>query len=244
MRSSSLSPAMVGLAVVCAVLMCVSALLWQRLRGQRRHAHIRGFALPKGLYDRLRVKHPALTPKDCQLVAQGLRQFFLSHLLGGRRHVSMPSQVADDLWHEFILYTKHYEVFCRLAFGRFMHHTPAVVLVRHGQVNEGLRRCWRYACQQENINPRKASRLPLLFALDAKLGIAGGFHYVADCSGVGRRDERSAGGSNAYCGADFSDASVDGGLDGLADGGFGGDGGDSGGGGGGDGGGGGCGGGD
>ena len=230
---------MLGFGVACAVLAVLSVVLWQRLLGQRRAAHIRGFALPQGLYERLRARHPALTLKDCQLVGQGLRQFFLTHLLSGRRHVSMPSQVADDLWHEFILYTKHYEVFCRHAFGRFMHHTPAVVLARRGQGNEGLRRCWRHACQQENIDPRKASRLPLLFALDAKLGIAGGFAYVADCSGVGRRDKRGAGDSTTYCGGDFSDASVNGGLDGFSDGGSGSDGGDGGGGGGG-----GCGGGD
>jgi len=39
----------------------------------------------------------------------GLRQFFLAHLKSGRRYVSMPSQVADGLWHEFILFTKNYD---------------------------------------------------------------------------------------------------------------------------------------
>eukprot|EP01034_Spumella_vulgaris_P038231 gene38231-47204_t len=73
-------------------------------------------------------KHPQLTTKECQLVAQGLRQFFLAHLKSGRKYVSMPSQVADDLWHEFILYTMNYQQFCQHAFGRFLHHTPAVVL--------------------------------------------------------------------------------------------------------------------
>jgi hypothetical protein len=40
----------------------------------------------------------------------------------------MPSQVADDLWHEFILFTKNYDAFCRQAFGGFFHHSPAAVL--------------------------------------------------------------------------------------------------------------------
>jgi len=200
--------------------------LWQpRLQ---REAHIRTFTLPSGLFEKLRAKHPTLTPKDCQLVAQALRQFFLAHLKSGCTFVSMPSQVVDDLWHEFILYTRNYEVFCREAFGQFMHHTPAVVLVGgKRQSNAGLRRCFWYACKEENINPREPSRLPLLFAIDAKLAIAGGFHYVANCDALReKQDEQGSadsGGSTAiYCGGDFSSNSVDGGTDGFGGGGSGG----------------------
>ena len=57
-------------------------------------------------------------------MSRGLRQFFLAYLMSGKRYVSMPSQVADDLWHEFILYTREYDAFCRRAFGGFLHHTP------------------------------------------------------------------------------------------------------------------------
>ena len=40
------------------------------------------------------------------------------------------------------------------------------------QTNEGLRRTWWWGCQDENITAAKPARLPLLFALDSKLGIA------------------------------------------------------------------------
>lgn len=52
-----------------------------------------------------------------------LKQFFAAYLTGGGRPVSMPSQIVDDLWHEFILYTRDYQKFCRWAFGRLLHHT-------------------------------------------------------------------------------------------------------------------------
>ncbi len=208
-------PALLVLLVVLSVL---ALSLWQRQQRLRREAYIRQFELPRGLFDRLRKQHPELTPKDCQLVAQGLRQFFLAHLKSGRRYVSMPSQVVDDLWHEFILYTRNYQAFCRQAFGRFMHHTPAVALGNNGQANSGLRRCFWFACREENINPRTPSRLPLLFAIDAKLSVPGGFRYVADCSGL--RDRQATGDAGAvYCGGDFSSASFDGGTDGFGDGG-------------------------
>lgn len=195
-----------------------AAVLWVAYNHSRREAFIRETSLPQGLFEKLRKRHPHLTIKDCQLVAQGLRQFFMTHLKSGRKFVSMPSQVVDDLWHEFILYTKHYDRFCQGAFGRFLHHTPAAVLGRNRDNNAGLRRCWWYACREENINPRAPTRLPLLFALDAKLRIPDGFVYLPDCKGV-RRQGAHGDGATPYCGGDFSSGAIDGGTDGFADGG-------------------------
>lgn len=220
-----------ALIVVCAVLATGVLILWLRLREAVRAQYIRDYTFPPGLFERLQQKRPSIDAKQFQLVARALRQFFLAHLRGGFRLVSMPSQVADDLWHEFILYTRHYEQFCHTAFGRFMHHTPAVVLSRGrvGRVdNEGLRRVWWHCCREENINPRKPTRLPLLFALDAKLGIADGFTYVVDCSRV--RRETVGHGGNVHCAGDFASADIDGTTDGLGDASDGGDGGCSGGG--------------
>jgi hypothetical protein len=199
------------ISLACALLIALSAFLWQRQVAVRRAEYIRHFVLPKGLFERLRDHHPHLTVKDCQLVAHGLRQFFLAHLKSGRKYVSMPSQVADDLWHELILYTRNYQSFCQKAFGRFLHHTPAVVLGNSRQGSEGLRRCWRYVCLEENINPGAPTRLPLLFALDAKLDIGGGFRYVADCEGVRRGDKQGGGASTPYCAAELSGSGSDGG---------------------------------
>lgn len=199
------------------VLSVVLLLVWRALRRARRADFIRQFTLPQGLFDKLRQRHPQLTLKDCQLVAQALRQFFLTHLHSGLQQVSMPSQVADDLWHEFILYTRNYQAFCERAFGRFMHHTPAAVMGSQRRANAGLRRCWWFCCRAENIHPRQPTRLPLLFAIDAKLAIAGGFIYQANCAPA--RAAQAAGVGAVYCGGDFSDASFDGGTDGLGDGG-------------------------
>ena len=206
------SPAYVLTAILAFVLLAV----WQNWREMKRADFIRSHPLPVGLFEKLRAKHPNLQQKECQLVAHALRAFFLAHLKSGRKYVSMPSQVADDLWHEFILYTKEYAEFCNKAFGRFMHHVPAAVLGGSAASNAGLRRCWWYACKEENINPAKATRLPLLFALDAKLDIPGGFRYIADCAGF--RERAGEGGVVIHCGGDFSSSSFDGGTDGFGDG--------------------------
>lgn len=199
---------MIAISFVCISLAGLSAVLWQRQLRLRREAYVRSFILPKGLFEKLRERHPTLTMKDCQLVSQGLRQFFLGHLKSGRKYVAMPSQVADDLWHEFILYTKNYEEFCKHGFGRFLHHTPAAALSKSQQGDVGIRRSWHYACHEENINPKKPTRLPLLFALDSKLNIPNGFVYVADCSGLQRQN---ADGSLVYCGAEAGSSGCGGG---------------------------------
>lgn len=192
---------------------------WQRLRALRRETFIRTMVLPKGLFEKLVARHPQLGTKDCQLVAQGLRQFFLAYLKSGRRFVAMPSQVVDDLWHEFILCTRSYDHFCRHAFGGFLHHTPAVILGSDSKVNEGLHRCWNFACREENINPRNPTRLPLLFALDAKLNIHKGYTYVPDCRGVRRQaaGDSATASTSPHCAGDFSSSSLDGASDAYGD---------------------------
>ncbi len=55
--------------------------------------------------------------------------------------------------------------------------SPAERLGGDAKTNDGLRRAWFFACKDEAIDPRKPSRLPLLFALDTKFGIAGGVVY-------------------------------------------------------------------
>lgn len=132
-------PALISLILVLAVLLVV---IWAAWRRAWRADFIRSQGLPRGLFNKLRERHPQRSVKDCQLVAQALRQFFMAYLKGGRRPVSMASQVTDDLWHEFVLDTRAYGSFCRQAFGGMLHHTPAAAPGGTRRSNEGLPRCW------------------------------------------------------------------------------------------------------
>ncbi len=140
-----------ALAAVTALLAWA---LWRHNLNLRRADFIRTYAWPPQLLDKLQRKHPGFTRKETALVASGLRQFFMAYLKGGRRDVSMPSEIADQLWHEFILYTQAYREFCSKAFGGFLHHTPAVMLTPGRRAsNEGLRRVWWHCCREESIDP-------------------------------------------------------------------------------------------
>jgi hypothetical protein len=79
----------------------------------------------------------------------------------------MPSQVVDDAWHEFILFTRQYQQFCERGLGRFLHHTPAEAMRSPTDAQDGIKRAWRLACQRDGIDPKAPQSLPLLFALDA-----------------------------------------------------------------------------
>lgn len=44
-----------------------------------------------------------------------------------------PSKVVDYAWHEFILFTKLYENFCKEKLGKFIHHTPDEDKIRNNR---------------------------------------------------------------------------------------------------------------
>lgn len=208
---------------------------------QRRN-FIRHYKFPPGLLQKLQATHPQIQAKEFSLVAQALRQFFLAYLLSNKQLVAMPSRIADDLWHEFILYTKQYAAFCQQAFGEFFHHTPAAAMGVQKETNTGLRRIWWYVCKEENIAPRKPLRMPLLFALDSKLNVAHGHQYtLASMAVLGKQQEDACGdvtttaATSSGCGGSsnsvdiFSDDRVDGDTSGFGDSGSDSSGGDSGG---------------
>lgn len=163
---------------------------YKRRRAAHRARRIDAFVFPGSIRQKLIDTYPHLTEQDTALVMSGLREYF--HLCNSapNRMVSMPSQVVDVAWHAFILFTRQYQIFCRQALGRFLHHTPAEAMSMPTAAQRGIKTAWRIACARERIDPRHPDRLPLLFALDEQLNIPDGFKYALDC--------RSSG-SGAYC---------------------------------------------
>ena len=96
--------------------------------------------------------------------------------------VSMPSQVVDVAWHEFILYTRPYEKFCKKGLGRFLHHTPTEAMSSPTVAQDGIKRAWRLSCARHKIDPARPAELPLLFSIDKQLNIEDGFIYSKNCS--------------------------------------------------------------
>ena len=217
---------LVAFLVVAALLALIVAKIWQRLGRRRREAFIENYPYRKFLDQRLAARRPELSSEQREQVFRGLRDYFHLCNTAGQRMVAMPSQVVDDAWHEFILFTRQYDQFCRNAFGRFLHHTPAEAMPSRTAASNGIKRAWRLACAHEQIDPKKPERLPRLFALDALLLIAGGFIYQLDCLAAGQAGTgfcASHIGCSSGCSGDSGGADSDGGS---GDGGGGGCGGD------------------
>jgi hypothetical protein len=203
------------------LLVIPATIYWAYQDYQKRLAFINDYAWPPGLIAKLRRTFPDLKLGDEEKIASGLKQFFRAYFKCGTNPVAMPSQAADELWHEFILYTKAYQQFCDRAFGKFLHHTPAIALAQGAKdSNAALRRVWWQACKEEKIDPHNPTALPLLFRLDAELNIPNGYHYSPNCEAL-----RQKGVAGSQCGGDFSSLGFDGGTSGLGDGGGDGDGG-------------------
>jgi hypothetical protein len=212
------------LIVLGGVGLIVATIFWWRSLLRQREAFIDHYPYTKFLDRRLAARRPQLSKEQRSLVLDGLREYFQLCRMANRRLVAMPSQAVDDAWHEFILFTRQYQQFCDRGLGRFLHHTPATAMRTPTDAQNGIRRAWRLACQRDGIDPRAPQSLPLLFALDAMLGIADGFVYQLDCQASAK-----SGNGSAYCaghigcGGDGCGGSSDGDGDGsAADGGCGG----------------------
>lgn len=182
--------------------------VWRRHAQQRQLEMIRAYPFSQSMRLKFRDVRPDLDSAQEQRVFDGLRDYFILCAQARGRFVSMPSQVADDAWHAFILHTRVYQDFCTKAFGRFLHHTPAESMNSPTQATAGIQRAWNLACALEHINPRQPDRLPRLFALDGALNIENGFRYDTHCTpGSGKYCASHIGGSG--CGSGCGSGSVD-----------------------------------
>lgn len=181
--------------LVAAMFAIAGMIAYRRSVNRQREAYIDHFEFHPAVFNKFREVRPHLTSEQEQLVFAALRDYFQMCRMAGKRMVSMPSQVVDDAWHAFILFTRGYEQFCSRAFGRFLHHTPAEAMSSRNVAQQGIKRAWRLACARDGINPVNAVSLPLLFSIDRDLKIENGFYYVPDCGDEVRRTDATG----SYC---------------------------------------------
>jgi hypothetical protein len=196
-------------------------------RHKKRITFIESFEFPTSIKQGVSKTYPHLNHDEVELVINTLRSFFLVSYKAKLKPVAMPSQVVDVAWHQFILFTKNYEIFCKKGIGKFLHHTPTEAMKSRTTAQDGIKRAWRLACHLESINPKLPSRLPMLFAIDSKLKIEDGFFYSKNCKdrsspnygkdycashiGCSSGCSGSSGGSSSSCGSSSCGSSCGGG---------------------------------
>jgi hypothetical protein len=177
--------------VVLAVIVIVAVVVYRKVQRYRRESFVREYQFPRSIPEKVLSHYPHLDASQVDRVMYGLREYFAISNTAGRRMVSMPSQVVDVAWHEFILFTRSYEEFCKSGLGRFLHHTPAEAMSTPQIAQDGIKRAWRLSCLREGLDSKNTLVLPTLFALDTELAIPDGFEYVMNCT--------SAEGKPVYC---------------------------------------------
>lgn len=174
--------------IVTAIVLSIMFKIYKNLRVVRREKLINTFIFPSTITKKLIEKYPHLNDQQVAQVIKGLREYFHLCNIAGNKMVSMPSQAVDLAWHEFILFTRKYDHFCKKAIGRFLHHTPAEAMKSPTVAQEGIKRAWKIACYREKIKPKSAHKLPILFAIDSMLDIPDGFKYSLNCKTPGNSD--------------------------------------------------------
>jgi hypothetical protein len=180
--------------IIIVIAVIIFYFIFLKRRQASQLAYIENYQFHSVLNKKVKLKYPHLNDAQVELVLATLKDYFIFCNKAKKRMVAMPSQVVDIAWHEFILYTRAYEIFSRKAIGRFLHHTPTEAMKSPTLAQEGIKRAWRLACANENINPRTPARLPLLFAIDAMLDIPDGFKYSLNC-----KDKTSPNYGDGYC---------------------------------------------
>ncbi len=146
-----------------------------RERGRRR-AYIEGYAFPAALRDKIAERYPELS--DRELTGDRGPPRLVPRLpVRQEGRSACPRERSTSAWHEFILLTRDYHAFCEEAFGRYVHHSPAVAMDE--PVDATLARTVSVFDRHPVASPLGlAYGLPFLFALDAQLGIEDGNRWT------------------------------------------------------------------
>ena len=193
---------MTSTLLIFSVLILASLFYFFWKRQQSQLAFIQNYDFHPAIREKVQRRYPTLTESQIDTIFDALRDYFTFCNKAKRKMVAMPSQAVDTAWHEFILFTRAYELFSKRAIGRFLHHTPTTAMSSPTMAQESIKRAWRLACAHEDINPALPARLPLLFAIDSMYNIEDGFIYSLDCS-----DKRNPNHGDGYCAGHISCAS-------------------------------------
>lgn len=168
--------------IITLVVLTVVFVLYLKGMEKQRERFILAYEFPQRTKNKLKSTYPHLDDTQVEQVIRALKEYFIICNIAQKRMVSMPSQAVDVAWHEFILFTRIYEDFCKQGFGNYLHHTPAEAMKTPTLAQDGIKRAWRLSCIRESIDPKSPDRLSMLFAIDTELNIPDGFRYSLDCT--------------------------------------------------------------
>lgn len=153
---------------------------WSGRRGAAaRVAAVEAYPLGGAVLERFGSAHPEVAAEDVELVVAAARQWFgvLAARPGGE--AAVPSQAVAGLWAAMVADDETWAVLCADVLGDTpVHRTPPEAGEESG--GAGLAVTLAAARREE---PDAPGGLPLLFRVDAAVGVLNARRYLADCGG-------------------------------------------------------------
>lgn len=86
------------------------------------------YHLPEDIITRLKKNFPfsSMSSKDVGICIDEFKKFIAIMIIGKKQKkgVAMTSNVIDEIWHEFVLFTLDYHAFSEMLELKYIHHTP------------------------------------------------------------------------------------------------------------------------
>ena len=76
------------------------------------------------LIEKLLKEQIVETPEEAQVLFTEVKRYIILAFLDETMHWEMYSLRIDEVWHQFVLFTREYIDFSTRFFGRYIHHTP------------------------------------------------------------------------------------------------------------------------
>lgn len=129
-------------------------------------------------------QHSYVTEEAIAEWKEGFKRYLELHLRkpAGIKMLAMPSEAIDSVWHAGLLHTRWYADICTKCLGYFLHHEPFTTTDsltsadRKKQEFKSLCATYYLDCLASGLTPDGRS-LPLMFEMDKKWKVAGGYHY-------------------------------------------------------------------
>jgi hypothetical protein len=150
-------------------------------RETRRQEFVASIVLPDRLGRSLGARYPGAG--SVGLAKHGLRQWLRLHAVAVDRLI-LPSIAVEILWVEFMK-SEGFQNFQKRAYrSRRLRHERSSKLLALQQSRrdaDAAALTFAMACFDEGLDALHPAKLPVLFAVDDELGIAGGQHWKLNC---------------------------------------------------------------
>ena len=142
----------------------------------KRYKYTENLNFPNSIDMALKKEFPNFTDENINLVKQGLKEYLKLYALSSRGKIILPSLVVNLALKEFFK-TVEYQDFIKNV---FKFYFTDVLMKNNNIIDNDLKVVWTLTCENENINPNKPDKLPLIFSIDSQLNIENGFRFTID----------------------------------------------------------------